>query len=102
MSPDVNEYYSSQVPNEKEEIISKKILEARLEVDRLRQKILESEKDSHSSISRRDYFAGIAMEHVIPKVDSLKLSPERFLEGVVLASIKIADAMIAELDKERK
>ena len=57
---------------------------------------------SHSSISRRDYFAGIAMEHVIPKVDSLKLSPERFLEGVVLASIKIADAMIAELDKERK
>ena len=53
-------------------------------------------------LSRRDWFAGMAMGHVISKVDSMKVSPEKFLKGVALTSIEIADAMLAELDKEGK
>lgn len=59
-------------------------------------------RDIPYPLSRRDWFAGMVMGHVIPKVDSMKLSPEYFLKGVVLTSVNIADAMIAELDKEGK
>ena len=104
MSPDAEEYHATMLPENLDEIVSERIRQAKQQVNDLREKILEKERNipPFAPLSRRDWFAGMAMGHVIPNVDSMKVSPEKFLKGVVLTSIEIADAMLTELDEEGK
>ena len=60
------------------------------------QENIKKKPEIPSLLSRRDWFAGMAMEGVLSINDDMSQT------AVVEYSIRIADAMLAELDKEGK
>lgn len=64
------------------------------------QPILDNQFEDNKGLTKREYFAGLAMNEFIAY--SLKFGPEHIsFEACAADSVKMADALLAELDKPK-
>ena len=104
MSPYAEEYHAPMLPEKLDEVVSERIRQAKQQVNDLREKILEKEGNIplFAPLSRRDWFAGMAMQLLDNVAADMKKSLPELIQIVAEYSVKIADVMLAELDKEGK
>lgn len=105
MSPDAEEYHATMILEKLDDVVSERIRQAKQQVNDLREKILEEERKTpplFPPLSRRDWFAGMAMQEAMNSSLVLNDEPATIYELVARKAVFVADAMLAELDKEGK
>lgn len=69
-------------------------------VDNANQPILDNQFEDNKGLTKREYFAGLAMQEFIAY--GLKFGPAHiFFEACAADAVKMSDALLAELDKPK-